>query len=348
MAEAKFILSKRRVLEQYNKLKNLKVKISYSYKTNREVGDVLQGLTDCDFSIHNFEEIDRIRDKNRIWFFAQAWNKEEIKKIFLLGIKNLVIDNELDLNLLLDVMEKEKMKVNIILRMKFQEHRIGSGRYFVYGMSAKKINEILEILGDNPFIEKIGIHLHRKSQNTSEWDIVGEIEDSLTEENLKRIDQVNLGGGFPVIYKTHSVEVISYIFEKIKHTINFLRKYDIETIIEPGRFIAGPSIKLETKIIQIYNKIIVLNCSIYNSAIDTVITNIRLLVEGELSDCSKKGKYYLLKGNTPTRDDIFRYKVKLDNPKIRDKIIFLNAGAYNWTSDFCCLKKLETEIIEDF
>jgi len=44
-----------------------------------------------------------------------------------------------------------------------------------------------------------------------------------------------------------------------------------------------------------------------------------MLVEGELDG---DGKFYLIKGNSPTRDDIFRYKVKLINPKVGDKIVF--------------------------
>ena len=67
-----------------------------------------------------------------------------------------------------------------------------------------------------------------------------------------------------------------------------------------------------------------------------------LKVEDELDDSDENGEFYLVKGNTPTRDDIFRYKVKLKNPKEGDKIVFLNAGAYNYWCDFCSLDKLET------
>jgi len=346
--EAKFILSKQKVLEQYNKLKELGVKISYSYKTNREVGNLLQEITDSNFSIHNIDEVPMINEKNKIWFFSQAWNENEVKDLIFLGVKNFVIDHDADLRILLNVIEKEKKEINLYLRMKFREHRIGSGKYFVYGMSSKKINEIVNELKDNEFINKIGIHLHRKSQNTSEWDIIGEIEDSLNKESLERINEINLGGGLPIRYKSHSVDVISYIFEKIKKTVKFLKKYNIKTFIEPGRFIAGPPVKLWAEIIQVYEGIVVLNCSIYNSAIDTVLTSIRLLIEDELEENSKNGSFYLIKGNTPTRDDIFRYKVKLDNPQVGDKIFFLNAGAYNWFSDFCSLKKLETVLVENF
>ena len=55
---------------------------------------------------------------------------------------------------------------------------------------------------------------------------------------------------------------------------------------------------------------------------------------------------YLIKGNSPTRDDIFRYKVNLEEKQVGDKIIFLNAGAYNYTTDFFGYKKLETVIEE--
>lgn len=343
--KARFILSKKKVFEQYNKLKELGVIVSYSYKTNREVGNILQD-TDSEFSIHNFEEINMIKDKKKIWFFLQAESKEEIKKLISKQIKNFVIDNEKDLKKLLETLEKEKVKISLGLRMKFQEHRIGSSKYFVYGMPSTKINKIIQDIKDNKWISKLGVHIHRKSQNTSEWNIVEELKDSLS-KSLKSISFLNLGGGLPIKYKSYTAEVLPYIFGKIKEARDFLKEKEIETYIEPGRFICGPAVKLETEIIQIYDKNIVVNTSIYNGALDTSITSTKMLVEGELDDKNKKekGEFYLIKGNTPTRDDIFRYKVKLKKPKVGNKIIFLNAGAYNYTTDFCCLKKLETEIV---
>ena len=53
-----------------------------------------------------------------------------------------------------------------------------------------------------------------------------------------------------------------------------------------------------------------------------------------------------LQGITPCSMDLFRYRVYLKNPKIGDELIFLNAGAYNFTTDFCDLEKLKVEIIE--
>lgn len=343
--QAKFVLSRKKVLEQYGILKKLGVKVSYSFKTNREIGKILEKMTDSEFSIHLFEEIGMINGRKRIWFFSQAWNQQEIAEIIEKGVRKFVIDNEKDLQELLKFISERKIKIDLGIRMKFQEHRISSGRYFVYGMYSEKVNEIIEKIKDNKFINRIGVHIHRKSQNTSEWEIGAELKDSLSEEALKRINFVNFGGGLPVIYKSYTSDVLPYIFAKIKEAAEWLKEKKIETYIEPGRFISGPAIRLVAEIIQIYENNIVINTSIYNCALDTMITHTKMLVENELSDDSE-GQYYLVKGNSPTRDDIFRYKVKLKHPAVGDRIVFLNAGAYNYSTDFCGFKKLETEIAD--
>ncbi|MGD9275871.1 MAG: decarboxylase [Candidatus Pacearchaeota archaeon] len=347
MTQPKFILSKSKLISQVKKLKDLDLEISYSYKTNKEVGKVLQDLSDVDFSIHAREEFEDIKDKKKIWFFTQAQSRIEFSEILDIGIKNFVIDNEIDLENLLKVCEEKRVKINLSLRMKFREHRIGTGKYFVYGMNSKRVNEIILRIKDNKFIEKLGVHIHRKSQNTSEWEIKREIIDSLNKESLEEIDFLNLGGGLPTKYKSYNLKAMDYIFEKIKETRDFLKENNIETFIEPGRFFASPSIKLVTEIIQIQEKNIIINTTIYNCALDTLLTGTKMLVEGELED-NKEGEYFLIKGNSPTRDDIFRYKVRLKNPKIGDKIIFLNAGAYNYTTDFFGYRKIKIFLQESF
>ena len=342
--EARFIFNKKALLEQLRKLKDLGLKISYSYKTNRFVGNALQDISDCDFSIQSEDEINKIKDKSRIWFFTQAQSKEELINLIKKETKNFVVDNEVDLERLLKAIEEEKIKINLSLRMKFQEHRIGSGKYFVYGMSSDKINKIIYKIKDNTFIGKLGIHIHRKSQNTNEWEIKEELQDSLTKESLERINFVNLGGGLPVEYRGYTSKILPYIFGKILDAKNFLESFNILTYIEPGRFLAAPSMMLEAEIIQIQGKTIVINTTIYNCALDNVLTGTKMLVKQELGDKSP-GEFYTIKGNSPTRDDIFRYKVKLDSPKLRDKILFLNAGAYNYSTDFFGYKKLPIKSI---
>ncbi len=346
MNNAYFSLSESKLQSQLKILTKLNLRVSYSYKTNRQIGDILQETSpDTDFSIHAQEEIPMIKDKSKISFFTQAESIEELINIINQGITSFVIDNETDLQSILQATKETKEKINLSLRMKFQEHRIGTGKYFVYGMSPHKVNDLILELKESPSIKNLGIHIHRKSQNTSEWEIADEVKDSLTQETLSTITTLNLGGGLPVQYKSYTSSTLPYILKKLENVKKFLDTHSIETIIEPGRFIAAPPIKLHTFIKQIQNQNIVLNTTIYNCAVDTTLTETKMLVEQEIPEDSD-GEYYLLKGNSPTRDDIFRYKVKLSNPKVGDEIRFINAGAYNYTTDFFGYKKLETKIIE--
>ena len=79
---AHFVLSKKKVIGQYAAVKEFCDKVSYSLKTNAEVGRVLEDLTDCEFSVHTIEDTSQIKDKSRLWLFAQAWDKEEIMELF--------------------------------------------------------------------------------------------------------------------------------------------------------------------------------------------------------------------------------------------------------------------------
>jgi ornithine decarboxylase len=79
---------------------------------------------------------------------------------------------------------------------------------------------------------------------------------------------------------------------------------------------------------------------------DALIVPVKLLVEGEQPKEETNSEPYVIKGITPCSLDLFRYRVYLENPQVGKQLIFLNAGAYNFTTDFCNLDKIETEIIE--
>lgn len=341
--KSKFIVSKSKLLEQYNILKKMGLDISYSLKTFPEIAWFLEDNTDCFFTIHMMESLHFIKDMKRVWFVSQAWNHELIDNLIKKNIENFIVDNETDLKTLLDYLKNSKRKINLLLRMRMKEHTIHTGKYFVFGMYSKQINEWIPELRKNKNIEKLGVHFHRKTQNTSEWNLKEELSQMLNENTLKYIDLVNIGGGLPVEYKNTSDRNLKFIFEKISELKNWLEEDDIKTIIEPGRFLAAPPTKLETEILAIHENNIIVDASVYNSSMDTIIVPIKLLVEGESDD----GENYVIKGCTPCSMDIFRYDVKFKKrPKPGDKIVFLNAGAYCFTTDFCNLTKLNVEFVD--
>jgi len=338
MDKARFVISKSKVLERYEFLKEICPNISYSIKTNPEVGNILEKETDSFFSIHTPEGLDWVDDFKRVWYIAESLDSGILDELFGKGVENFVIDNESDLGILLDYTKRKK--INLLLRMKFQETTIYKGRYFLFGMTPDRINKLILELRKNRNVMKLGIHFHRKTQNTGNWNLKYMLEEMLAEETLKATDLMSIGGGIPIKYKNSSDSNLDYIVSKIKELREWLESKGIGMIMEPGRPIAGPPVRLEASVTSIDGRNITVNCSVYNSSMDTIIIPFKLLVEGE-----GKGNTYTIKGCTPCSMDIFRYDVKLEEPKIGDKIVFLNAGAYNFKSDFCNLDKLETAIV---
>lgn len=334
--KAKFILNKQKLIGDYNSLKAKCDFVYYSFKTNIEVGQVLEEFTYSNFSVHTIADLKRLKDFSRVLFFAQAWNKSEIKDLISRGITRFVVDNESDLNVFLNSISSEKL--TLFLRMRLKEHTVQTGKHFVFGFYVSEINRLISQLKEYSNLT-LGIHFHRKTQNIHEWSLKYELQESLTEETLSSIKFINIGGGIPIHYKNSRAET-EHIFNEINELRIWLKQKNIQLIIEPGRFLAAPCIKLKSQIINIYNNNIIINCSVYNSSMDTFIAGVRLEVEEELN----YGEPYTIKGCTPDSIDIFRYRIFLDNPKVGDVITFLNAGAYNFHSNFCNLEKLETEI----
>jgi len=345
----KFIISKKRVFENYDMLFQISDLVSYSFKTNPIIGNILfeKEEENLFLSIHSINELNQVKNLNskKIWFFGLAWNEDELEILFeKYNLENFVVDNLNDLNILLEFIKKNNKKINLLLRMKLKENTIFTGKHYVFGMYLKEIKSVIDDLYLNSNIGKLGIHFHRKTQNVSEWSLKDEVVEVLGKKILNKINLINVGGGLPGKYKNSHDKTLLVIFDKLKELKKELNSYNIEVIIEPGRFIANSAVILKSKIIAIHNKNIFLNVSIFNGMLDTVVANVKLLVEGEL----ERGEKYLLKGCTPDSSDILRYSVYLSKPKVGGKIVFLNCGAYTYQTNFCALDKIETEIVEKF
>ena len=346
----KFLISKSKVLEQYNKVKQLADSVSYSSKTNQVVTKILEREVDCMFSVHSVNELKHNQDLSRVIFLAQGWNKDEVKSLIEKNISWFVVDNESDLDVLLGFLEKNETKINLLLRLKLKELSVRTERYFVFGMTAEVINKRIRELRNNSKINQLGIHFHRKTQNMAEWKLQYELSNIIEEDVLEMIDLINIGGGLPSEYANTNVKVLPGIFTRITELKDWLNQKEIQLMIEPGRFIAAPAGKLITKIISIHENNIVVNASVYNANMDAVIVPVKLLIKGELNQEELQENEliqpYVIKGVTPCSMDLFRYRVYLNNPQVGDQLVFLNAGAYNFTTNFCDLEEIKTEVVE--
>jgi ornithine decarboxylase len=345
MDEPYFELSKKTVLAQYALVRQVADIVSYSSKTNQQVTPILEEGTDSMFSVHFENELKHVKDKGRVIFLAQAWDDAQIRRLLDLGIRSFVVDNESDLDILLKFLESENpAKITLYLRVKLRENTLRTERFFVFGMPSSVVNKRLKELKGHKAIASLGLHFHRKTQNTSEWNIISELQEMLGEDAFSALNYVNIGGGLPTQYANTNQQVLPGIFRKIVELKAWLNSRNILLVLEPGRFIAAPACKLVTRIIGIHENNIVVNASIYNSDLDSVVVPVKLLVEGELAH--GQGKPYVVKGVTPCSVDLFRYRVYLHEQKVGQALTFLNAGAYNFSSDFCDLEKLETRVVD--
>jgi ornithine decarboxylase len=346
MNNPKFLISKSKVLEQFDKVKQLADFVSYSSKTNQTVTKILEKERDCLFSVHSVNELKHNQDCSRVIFLAQGWNEEEIKNLVNKNISWFVVDNESDLDMLLNYLEKNDTKINLLLRLKLKELSVRTERYFVFGMTSEVINKRIRELRNNSNINQLGIHFHRKTQNMAEWKLQYELSNIIDKDILEMIDLVNIGGGLPSEYANTNVKVLAGIFARITELKQWLNQKEIQLMIEPGRFIAAPAGKLITQIISIHENNVIVNASVYNANMDAVIVPVKLLVDGELSKEEANSQPFVIKGVTPCSMDLFRYRVYLNNPKVGDQLVFINAGAYNFTTNFCDLEEIETEVVE--
>ena len=225
---------------------------------------------------------------------------------------------------------------------------IKTERYFVFGITSKIINERIRTISQNESlmknIDQLGLHVHRKTQNMSEWRLAYEFEHMIDEDVWSLINTINIGGGIPSAYANTNKNVIENVFKTISELKSHLNEKNIKLIIEPGRAIAAPAGKLYTKVKGIHENTIIIDASVYNSDMDALIVPVKLLIEEEVEKA--EGEPYIVKGITPCSLDLFRYRVYLKDPKIGDTITFINAGAYNFSTDFCDLEVIETEIVE--
>ena len=346
MEKPYFTLSKKIILEKYFEIEQISDLVSYSSKTNPLVSPILEQETKTYFSIHLENELKNVSDKKRVIYLAQGWNEKSIYRLMLEGIDKFAVDNEPDLEELLNFLKKNPLqKIEILfLRMKLKENTLKTEKFFVFGMKSETINQQIKKLKNHPQIKNLGIHTHRKTQNMAEWNLEYEYQQVLSEETMETINYLNIGGGLPSTYANTNEKVIDSIKEKIKQLKKYLNEKNIKLIIEPGRYIAAPAGKLHSKILRIYENNIIVNASVYNTDMDALIVPVKLLIEGE--EKKGEGEPYVIKGITPCSMDLFRYRVYLKKPQEGDEIIFLNAGAYNFSSNFVDLEELETRIID--
>jgi len=122
-----------------------------------------------------------------------------------------------------------------------------------FGVDLGQAKEIFLGLKDFPNLNLVGVHLHIGSQIVESEPFVVAIEKAITlikelKENDIQLKWLNIGGGLGIVYHRERPQTAQ---EFAKYVLPLLKEVDLKIILEPGRFIAGNSGILVTRVVYV-------------------------------------------------------------------------------------------------
>lgn len=194
----------------------------------------------------------------RIHFHGNNKTEEELVMALKANIGCFVVDNFFELEVLHDLAQERKQKVNILLRVtpgvEAHTHEyITTGQddsKFGFGVSSGQALQAVKHAVTKPYYNVLGIHSHIGSQifETDGFvravEVLADFVDAVRSETGHTMPILNLGGGFGIRYTEGdtplpAVQYIKEMTEAVREQFT-KRNYPLPEIwIEPGRSIVG-------------------------------------------------------------------------------------------------------------
>ena len=277
-------------------------------------------------------------DAEKIMYTSVTETKEEFEFVLSRGVRFFVIGSLNGLYNLKKVTAREKIDVDILLRVQPVEHvKAGtstSGMKSKFGIlfddGSDSVRNILPKIREH--LNFKGFHFHLGTQVADPSFYVKAIDRILeyVQKNEIGIEILDIGGGYPFQYH-EEVPPIEKFGKAISESIEAWRRVlnDFKLIIEPGRFLVAGSAMLVTKVVNIKElygrKIIIIDAG------DDMVMVKRHHVEPKISvlSSSEREEKYLIAGNLcHSADWIVEKEIYLPRVRPGDILIFENVGAY--------------------
>ncbi len=337
-----FIICSRSVLQkQLGVLRDMGLEVFYSVKTNPEQV-ILHELRDfgTGFSTAGQEEFLLLMSMGirpeRIYHYERALTKERVKRLIGLGCKNFVVESRKAFD---NIIEEIGRGFSLLLRIMAKP---ADNRYagdYVPGFDIGEVNELVERCKARGI--ESGILHHSSSQMDDPMMWRSKFEELLAIDAKIDVDTIDIGGGLPVDYTGHGCKKV---IDEIKRGIKRFGKKRL--IAEPGRFIVGPACSLVARVELVDGQDVVVNCSVYDVHIDTIIAGLILPCRVPGRSLGERKKIYRILGSSLCNLDVFNPSVKLPEVSEGDIIVFDKAGAYNISSNFSSGGKIKTYIVD--
>ncbi len=261
-----YIYSYHTLIDHFLKLKNafksIDPLICYSVKANSNLA-ILKALADkgAGLDIVSGGELYRAKkagiDPKKIVYASVGKTEEEITQALKAGILFFNVESIPELELINKIACRLAVKTNVAIRINPDvepktHHYITTGKLTnKFGIDFETARIIFLTRNDFPHLDICGIHIHIGSQITQSSPYVAALEKVVRfigQLARKGIDlkYLNIGGGLGIIYDKETPQTAREFSKKV---LPLLRQANLKIIMEPGRFIAGNSGILVTKVL---------------------------------------------------------------------------------------------------
>lgn len=290
-------------------------------------------------------------DMSKIEFNGNNKSYEELEYAIELGVGRIIVDALDELDIIQKIAEEKNKNVKILYRVT-PGVASDSHDYIVTGKKDSKFGIPLDVIDQHikkaieyKNIEFLGFHfhvgsqLHNNSSHLQALDIVLELIEKTKEKFNFDIEELNLGGGFGILYTDENRKDFSYfldpMMEKIEEFFKKINSKRPSIVIEPGRSIVGEA-GLTLYTVGAIKEIP--NLREYLSVDGGMTDNIRPALYGakykalaisKLNDISNK--LYRISGKCCESGDIIIDESKLPTMQRGDIIAVLSTGAYGYS-----------------
>jgi ornithine decarboxylase len=317
------------------------VQIYYALKANSEP-IVLTTLSaeGCGFEAASWGEIQILRAlgiaSERIIYGTAVKPRSHVERAYHEGITQFSADSAEELLMLSEVAPRSR----VFIRVKIDDS------HSVFQMNGKfgaDVNEAANLLlttrqlGLKPWglSFNVGSQASRATQWSDGINVIARVIRGLYGLGI-RLEILNIGGGFPVVYQGQSSISLTDIASHVYRSLAEL-PYQPRLIVEPGRRLVASSTSLVSNVISRINRPdgvwLFLDSGVYNALFEALVhqgkTRYPIQCMSNGKDCRHSTTPFILAGPTGDGLDVIARDVLLPaHTTVGDTLLFKNVGAY--------------------
>ena len=280
-------------------------------------------------------------DKKKIVFSGVGKTSKEIEIAIKNNIKQINVESEEELDEIFESCKKLKKQVNICLRVNPDvdaktHEKISTGRSEdKFGIANERIYKIFKRYHKNNFINVTGLSIHIGSQIESLNPFKKAFKKikrqilNLRKEGFK-VSSLDLGGGIGIKYNDKNKILDIQAYAKIIEEL--FADFDLEIILEPGRYLVGSSGIILSKVIRTKEgkekNFLIIDAGMNNLIRPALYEAYHNIIPVRIEKKSKM-KTYDIVGPICETSDVFIKKIKTQAFKKDDLVAICSTGAYS-------------------